>query len=107
MVSSYQMVEGGVAQSRRRSRLDIILSILSAVRDGVDKPTRIMYSTNLSWRPTQNALRFLVQQGLIMEVREGRERRSKVRYRLTEKGVEVVNYFERAKELIALEEFPL
>lgn len=87
--------------------MDIILSILSAVRDGVDKPTRIMYATNLSWRPTQNILRLLVNQGLLMEVRDGRERRSKVRYRLTEKGYEVVNYFEKAKDLIILEEFPL
>lgn len=101
------MVVGGLSLSRRRSRLDIILSVLSAVRDGVDKPTRIMYATNLSWRPTQSVLRFLVQQGLLVEVREGRERRSKVRYRLTEKGFEVVNYFEKAKDLIVLEEFPL
>lgn len=101
------MVMGGVGLSRRRSRLDIILSVLSAVRDGVDKPTRIMYATNLAWRPTQSVLSFLVQQGLLMEVREGRERRSKVRYRLTENGLEVVNYFEKARDLIVLEEFPI
>jgi predicted transcriptional regulator len=101
------MFEGDLEPARRRSRLEIVLSVLSAIRDGVDKPTRIMYATNLSWRPVQRVLRFLVEQGLVVEVNEGGERRSKVRYRLTDKGFEVVNYFERAKDLIAIEEFPL
>jgi len=39
--------------SRRRSRLDIVLAVLSAVGRGVDRPTRIMYASNLSWRPMQ------------------------------------------------------
>jgi len=30
--------------SNRRSRLEIMLTVLGAVHDGVDKPTRIMYS---------------------------------------------------------------
>ena len=53
--------------SPRRSRLEIRLSILSAVRDGVDKPTRIMYAANLSWKPTQRVLGQLLEQGLISE----------------------------------------
>ncbi len=42
--------------SNRRSKLEITLDVLKAVRDGVDKPTRIMYVANMSWNPTQDML---------------------------------------------------
>ncbi len=88
--------------SIRRSRLEINLSILSAVMDGVNKPTRIMYATNMSWAPTQRMLSRLVEQGLI-EVRMNTEsRQSKRRYVITEKGVNVLYYFENVKELLIL-----
>ncbi len=45
---------------RRRSKLDIVLIVLGAVRRGMDKPTRIMYAANLSWKPTQKILDNLV-----------------------------------------------
>jgi len=90
--------------SRRRSRLDIVLNVLSAVRDGVDKPTRIMYAANLSWKPTQRILRSLVDQEFLREIEDGRSKRTKRRYEITEKGVNLVRYFERAKDLLVLEE---
>lgn len=89
---------------RRRSRLDLVLNVLSAVRDGVDKPTRIMYASNLSWRPTQRILHSLVQQGLLREIEDTESRRTKKRYKITEKGLNVVRYFDNAKELLTLEE---
>jgi len=90
--------------SRRRSRLDIVLNVLSAIKEGVDKPTRIMYAANLSWKPTQSILRSLVQQGLLREIEETSSRRTKKRYEITEKGANLVRYFERAKDLLVLEE---
>jgi len=90
--------------SKRRSRLEIILIILSAVRDGVDKPTRIMYAANMSWAPVQRMLSHLVEQGLILEVLNTESRYSKKRYLITEKGTNVLNYFENAKEIMPLEE---
>ncbi|MHA2069350.1 MAG: winged helix-turn-helix domain-containing protein, partial [Candidatus Thorarchaeota archaeon] len=54
--------------SKRRSKLEIILTILSAVKQGVDKPTRIMYAANMSWKPVQRMLTHLVEQGLLLEV---------------------------------------
>ena len=89
---------------RRRSRLDIVLNVLSAVRRGVDKPTRIMYAANLSWRPTQHILSSLVQQGLLREIEDTGSRKTKRRYEITEKGAKVVQYFDRAKDLITIEE---
>ena len=90
--------------SPRRSQLEIRLNILSAVKDGVDKPTRIMYAANMSWKPVQRILSHLVEQGLL-EVRINTEsRQSKRRYVLTDKGANVLDYFEKAKEILPLEE---
>jgi predicted transcriptional regulator len=90
--------------SPRRSQLEIRLNILSAVKDGVDKPTRIMYAANMSWKPVQRILSHLVEQGLL-EVRINKEsRQSKKRYVLTDKGANVIDYFEKAKEILPLEE---
>ena len=89
--------------SPRRSQLEIRLNILSAVKDGVDKPTRIMYAANMSWKPVQRILSHLVEQGLL-EVRMNTEsRQSKKRYALTDKGANVIDYFEKAKEILPLE----
>ena len=89
--------------SRRRSRLEIILSILSAVREGMDKPTRIMYAANLSWKPIQKILSNLVEQGLLeMRMTSGLSKR---RYVITEKGVNTLDYFERAKEILPMDTY--
>lgn len=88
--------------SKRRSRLEITLTILSAIRDGVDKPTRIMYTAHMSWRPIQRILSHLVEQGLI-EIRLNTEsRQSKKLYVITEKGANVLDYFEKANELMTI-----
>ncbi len=88
--------------SKRRSMLDIVLDVLSVVRDGVDKPTRIMYAANLSWRPTQRILKMMVERGLLKVVETEGDGRTKRRYLITERGLNVLEYFERAKELLDL-----
>ncbi len=87
----------------RRSKLEIVLNILTAVRDGVDKPTRIMYAANLSWKPTQKILASLVEQGLLMESEETGNKRSRMRYGITEKGANVLRYFDGAKDLVDID----
>ena len=86
--------------SPRRSKLEIRLTMLSAIRDGVDKPTRIMYASNLSWKPTQRILAQLIKQALITEIEEKDNAKSKRRYEITEKGVAVIKYFDDAKKLL-------
>ncbi len=86
--------------SGRRSRLEIILNILSAVRDGVDKPTRIMYAANMSWKSTQELLERLVLEGHLDVTEERTEKKSKKRYVITEKGANVLDYFEKANEVL-------
>ena len=87
---------------KRRSKLEIMLEVLSAVINGIDKPTRIMYAVNLSWRPTKSLLSSLVDQGLLtMKETPGRGR-SKRSYGITEKGTNVLRYFDSLKEIIEL-----
>jgi predicted transcriptional regulator len=90
--------------SQRRSKLEIRLKILAAIRDGQDKPTRIMYAANLSWKPTQRILAQLIEQELVSEQRNTESAKSRRRYQITEKGITVIEYFEKAKELLPIEE---
>lgn len=84
--------------SRHRSRLEILLNILSVVKCGKDKPTNIVYATNTSWNRTQGMMSHLVEQGLL-EVRIS-SGVSKRRYSITDKGVKVLDYFEKAQEIL-------
>ena len=85
--------------STRRSKLDIQLEVLKAVREGVDKPTRIMYAANMSWAPVSKILDRLVDRELLSMITNNGGNGSKRRYEITEKGVSVINYLEGAKEL--------
>ena len=90
--------------SPRRSKLEIRLKILAAVKQGVDKPTRIMYAANMSWKPVQRILSHLVEQGLLVEVVHSESKQSKRRYKITEKGEKILDYFEKAKDIMPLED---
>ena len=90
--------------SPRRSKLEIRLKILAAVKQGVDKPTRIMYAANMSWKPVQRILSHLVEQGLLLEVINAGSRQSKKRYQITEKGGKILDYFEKASDIMPLED---
>lgn len=87
----------------RRSRLEIVLAILLAIRSGVDKPTRIMYAANMSWAPVQKMLKNLVTQGLIEIRMSSDSKQSKKRYIITEKGENLLDYFDRANKVLSLD----
>lgn len=82
--------------SAKRSRLEIYLDVLKVVSKGTNKPTRIMYRTNLSWKPLMGILESLLDQNLITKDEEG----SHTTYGITEKGRNVLTYFSQAIELI-------
>ena len=89
----------------RRSRLEIHLEILAAVKQGMDKPTRIMYAVNMSWKPVQRILSHLLEQGFLAEVINIESKQSKRRrYQITEKGEKIIDYFEKAKDIMLLED---
>ena len=62
----------GVRVNSKRSRIEIYLDILRAIRKGVRKPTHIMYRTNLSWKPLMQILDAMLEQGLIASEDMGR-----------------------------------
>ncbi|MCX6649582.1 MAG: helix-turn-helix transcriptional regulator [Candidatus Bathyarchaeota archaeon] len=91
----------------RRSKLEIYIDILKEINNGVIIPTKIMYGANLSWKPLQQILKSLVNQELIEEfISENGDKRTKKAYNLTEKGINVLRYFNKAKELVENDRVP-
>ena len=90
----------------RRSRLEIYLDVLWAIKSGIRKPTRIMYEANLSWKPLQRILESMVSQGLIekMDATNNRDKRTNTVFGITQKGENIINYFNRGKEFLKIEE---
>jgi predicted transcriptional regulator len=87
--------------SGRRSRFEIYVDVLTEIMSGSQKPTKIMYGANLSYKPLKDILQSLLDQGLIEE--EGgkiKDKRTKVKYVLTQKGLNVVRYYSKAKDLV-------
>ncbi len=82
----------------KRSRLEIYVDVLKTIKKGTHKPTRIMYRTNLSWKPLMKVLGSLADQGLITVGKEGNHKL----YEITEKGKNVLQYFSRAMESIKI-----
>ena len=81
----------------RRGKVEIYIEVLEIIMKGEAKPTRIMYSANLSWKVFQNVLNNLINQGLITENEEpvGKDRDVK-RYEINESGMNVLKYFRKA-----------
>ena len=89
-----------IEMPRKRSRLEIYLDVLEVIKHQVDKPTRIMYSANLSWKPLQEILSTLINNGLIFEEKT----KNSKRYTVTEKGIRALTYFKKTKELVLAEQ---
>jgi len=82
----------------KRSKLEIYLDILKVISKGTRKPTRIMYKTNLSWKPLMKVLDSLTAQGFIVEEKEGNH----ILYGITDKGKNILQYFSKAMESIEI-----
>mgnify|MGYP001069781437 CR=1 FL=1 len=83
-------------ETRKRSRLQICLEVLKAIKKGTQKPTNIMYKCNLSWIPLMEILNSLLAQELI---KISNYDKRKV-YEITERGLNVLRYFEKVEDLI-------
>ena len=73
----------------RRSRLEIYFDILEVIERGTDKPTQIMYKTNLSWATLQGIFDMLIKGGFVIE----EIRKNSKRYKVTEKGRNALSYY--------------
>jgi predicted transcriptional regulator len=93
---------------RRRSKLEVYLDVLWTIKNGTRKPTRIMYESNLSWKPLQKTLDSLMRQALIEEYEpiDLRDKRTSTCYELTQKGENVLMYFKKAEDLLEIETLP-
>jgi predicted transcriptional regulator len=89
-----------VSISERRSKLDIMITVLKSIRGGMNKPTRIMYAANMSWNSTQKVFADLLRQELIFITEEPGAKRAKKRYHLTDKGMKVLEYFQGASSIL-------
>jgi len=90
----------------RRSKLEIYLDVLWTIKRGTNKPTRIMYEANLSWKPLQRILSSMLAQKLVEDVdaSDNRDKRTNTIYELTQKGENIITYFSRAREYLEIEE---
>jgi len=82
--------------SEKRSRIRLCLDVLKVIGKGVEKPTNIMYKSNLSWAPLMEILEALGKEGLIRCETIGKRKR----YKITKKGLDTLNYFRKVEELL-------
>jgi predicted transcriptional regulator len=108
MCTTRRQIGGRDKVKHRRSKLEVYLDVLWTIKNGTRKPTRIMYESNLSWKPLQRTLSSLMSQELIYEYEPEnlRDKRTTTCYELTQKGENVLKYFKRAEDLIELEVAP-
>lgn len=91
----------------RRSKLELWLDVLSVIENGTSKPTHIQYKVELSWKHLQNILKPLTSKGLIREVplnERMNNRRMKRLYEITQKGEDLLRYFENVNKILKPEE---
>jgi predicted transcriptional regulator len=91
--------------SFRRSKFQLSVEVLDLIKNGETKPTRIMYSANLSWKSLKEIIKALTSQGLIDETVVSRgHKRAKKRYLITEKGDNVLKYYNLVSGLVEVDQ---
>jgi len=89
---------GRRAPYARRSQMELQVEVLHAIYRGRDSPSRIVYAANLSYDRVLKCIRFLEERSLIAK-KEGEQ--GSPRYRVTEKGTEVIGHFTRIRSALA------
>jgi len=80
----------------KRSKLELYIDVLRVIKKGQSKPTRIMYSSNLSWNPLKEALDLLESQRAITSKTDG----DRKQYFITEKGRSVIEQFDTVEVML-------
>ncbi len=73
----------------RRGRLEIRMDMLTAVKEGAEGPTQIMYKANLSWIVVRQHLKELVDCGMLVE----HNVRNRLKFEITERGISVLRSY--------------
>jgi predicted transcriptional regulator len=87
-----------MSSAKRRSDTQITLDILSAIKSGEKRPTRIMYACNLSYNGLRERINDLSAKGLVREIKEG----TSIVYEITGKGLEMIKNLEELVRLLNL-----
>ena len=82
--------------SPRRSSFQITIDVLTVIDKGEQRPTRIMYASNLSWNSLKSTLDLLVSKGYINQNRLDRKKK----YFITAKGREILGYYNQLESLV-------
>jgi predicted transcriptional regulator len=63
-----------------------------------------MYESNLSWKPLQRILDSMISRDLVMEIdaSSSRDKRTSKLYEITQKGENIISYFNSGKEFLNL-----
>lgn len=78
--------------TKRRSRTERIYEILESINKGVEKPTNILYDTNVSWNVLQEILDLLKIKKYIKAHRLSEaSKKKRVKYYLTDEGQTVLS----------------
>ena len=83
--------------STRRSSFQIAVDVLTVISRGEERPTRIMYASNLSWNSLKGTLDTLVGKGYVDEVSMNQKQK---RYSISSKGRDVLSYYTRLESLV-------
>jgi predicted transcriptional regulator len=83
--------------STRRSGFQIAVDVLTVIGEGEDRPTRIMYASNLSWNSLRGTIDILVGKGYVDEMFLNEKQK---RYSITSKGSDVLGYYNRLESLV-------
>lgn len=83
------MIGCKVDKRYKRSRIELYVDILRAICDGRVSPSRIVYAANLSYDRVIRCIDFLEEKKLIQRIND-----EKKEYETTEKGREVIQYFD-------------
>ena len=74
--------------------MEIYFDVLKTIDNGTEKPTRIMYETNLSWTSLISVFAALIDSDFI----RAEKRKTSKRYHITEKGRNALSYHLKSLE---------
>lgn len=84
----------------KRSEFEQAFDVMMVIKEGYNKPTPIMYRSAIAWKPFKRILGTLMGMELVHEYVEHNGEVSRLRYRLTEKGVLATFYMGKVAELM-------
>lgn len=84
--------------AERRNSMEILMSILEESKSGINK-TRLVYRTNLNFLVIRKYIDFLTKKELLNV-----EQKENIMYTTTSKGHQVLEEFNRVKEMMGIEQ---